>query len=625
VVANGRGNSVNTFRGNIAAILCCAALLLLFSATCEQAWSKKGDTFDEPLHLVSSLIQVHDFDFRCDPEDPPLWKYFVAAGAGDSVAFDQGGPAWNGMLTSAGSWVQFAQAEMVAQPAQMIAAINAGRMRMILLGVALGALIAWWAWRLAGKVAAIIALAAFCLDPNFLAHSLLIKNDVAISLAFLALMAAVWMLGERATILRWGMVTLMLGVALTTKFSGLLAIPMLGLALVLRALLPQAWQVLKWTARTRSQRLIAGAAMAMGSLIAGYVLIWAAYGFRFGPTQNPNEMFNDSVVEICQYRETIIAHGSPRNVQMSELKEWSRDWHPSRMVKTVEWMNEHRVLPQAWLTGLLYTYATSLTRPAFLLGETSISGWWYYFLLAMLFKTPLATLGAIALAGVSYRWWRSKRVDLWPICAAVCPVLYMAVAMRSHLNLGIRHMLPVYPFLFIFLGVAAARSWQRWPQAAGTIIAIFLVGLTVETYAAFPDFIPFFNVAAGGSRGGLDLLGDSNIDWGQDLPALAKWQSAHAERPMYLCYFGSSDPRAYGIHYVNLPGSDAPADQPAQPTRVPPVIAISASMLQGVGLEHTPAEYYDVFRSARPIGVLGGSIYLFDPPAQWRQAPGGGP
>ena len=292
--------------------------------------------------------------------------------------------------------------------------------------------------------------------------------------------------------------------------------------------------------------MIAAAMMGTASLVAGYGLIWAAYGFRFAPTPDPNGLFNDTVIDVCRYRETLVAHGSPERVPMSVLNEWAKDWRPSRTVKTAQWINAHRIFPQAWTEGLLYTYGASLTRPTFLLGQTSISGWWYYFPLAILFKTPLATLGAILLAAIFFRWWKLKTPDYWRFCASICPVFYFAIAVRSHLNLGIRHILPVYPFLFLFIGVAAARSWQRWPRAAGTLISLFVIGLAIETLSAFPDFIPFFNVvAAAGSRGGLDLLSDSNIDWGQDLPALARWQGAHPDRPLYLCYFGSSDPRLW--------------------------------------------------------------------------------
>ena len=187
----------------------------------------------------------------------------------------------------------------------------------------------------------------------------------------------------------------------------------------------------------------------------------------------------------------------------------------------------------------------------------------------------------------------------------------MIVAMRSHLDLGIRHVLPVYPFLFIFLGVVAADAWKRFGQPAAWIISILILGLALETYGAYPNYIPFFNVAAGGYRGGVRLLGDSNIDWGQDLPDLADWQVHHPDRQLWLCYFGTVDPLYYGIHYINLPGSDAPPDQ-FGPNGLPPVFAISATAFGGQHLRPEQRAVYDRFRSAQPLAILGGSIWLYD-------------
>jgi len=187
----------------------------------------------------------------------------------------------------------------------------------------------------------------------------------------------------------------------------------------------------------------------------------------------------------------------------------------------------------------------------------------------------------------------------------------MATAMSSHLNLGLRHIFPVYPFLFVFIGVAAADAFARFPGFATWILPILALGLAAETYFAYPDFLPFFNVAAGGARGGLRLLSDSNLDWGQDLPDLAQWQSQHPDCQLYLCYFGTVDPHYYKVHYINLPGSAAPPDQ-LRPNALPPVFAISATQLQGTYLTARNRDEYDKYRLRQPIAVLGGSIYLYE-------------
>ena len=138
--------------------------------------------------------------------------------------------------------------------------------------------------------------------------------------------------------------------------------------------------------------------------------------------------------------------------------------------------------------------------------------------------------------------------------------------------------------------------------------------------ASFPNYLSFFNVASVGSRGGVRLLGDSNLDWGQDLKLLADWRQKNPDGNLYLCYFGMADPAYYGIDYINLPGGYRYGPPVKFPTG-PGIIAISATHLQGIHLDLALRDYYAPLRHARPIAVLGGSIYLFDSAALTGRGP----
>jgi hypothetical protein len=140
---------------------------------------------------------------------------------------------------------------------------------------------------------------------------------------------------------------------------------------------------------------------------------------------------------------------------------------------------------------------------------------------------------------------------------------------------------------------------------------VLILALAVESCCAYPNYIPFFNVFAGGARGGLRLLSDSNLDWGQDLPLLAAWQRKHPDQKLFLAYFGSTDPAYYGICYTNLPGGYI-AGPPVQQVDGPGVMAISATTLQGAYCEQAWMSLW----SLKPIDVLGGSIYLFHVPVR---------
>jgi hypothetical protein len=187
--------------------------------------------------------------------------------------------------------------------------------------------------------------------------------------------------------------------------------------------------------------------------------------------------------------------------------------------------------------------------------------------------------------------------------------------MHGNLDIGLRHVFPIYPFLFVFLGVMAAQAHRRWPRIAASVLVLLFACLIGETVSAYPDYIPFFNVAAGGSRGGLSLLSDSNLDWGQDLPALARWQREHPDRQLYLCQFALPDPRYYKIHYIAMPGALLRQEDEKAPSGLPPVYAVSAVALQGT---YMPPELKhrvcDPLLKTQPFEVLDGTIYLFDSP-----------
>ena len=122
---------------------------------------------------------------------------------------------------------------------------------------------------------------------------------------------------------------------------------------------------------------------------------------------------------------------------------------------------------------------------------------------------------------------------------------------------------------------------------------------------------------AGGSRGGFALLGDSNLDWGQDAPLLARWQREHPSEHLYLCYFGPAGQREYyGIPAVLLPGSIGNGPHLDTLPSDPGVLAISATALQGI---YPSQRYYEFLMKHKPQEVLGGTIYLFRwPPAEAR-------
>jgi len=595
----------------------CVILLGVFFFAAWTASLGKSATVDEPADLVSGWAQIHFGDFRLDCENPALFKIIVGLGLpGDLFQIDRTSPEWQSLLVNANQRSPLSCTALYQTPGVDADTLLRGEhARMTVVAMVLGIAIAWWAWRLGGPIAGIFATAAFCLDANFLAHSPLVKNDVLIAIPLFLLSGAVGLFGERATLPRFAAICAFMAAAFLVKFSGILAIPVLAVSLLARSMIRRPWPIGRFVAGDFKRRLVFSGGVVFASVLAGWFCIWAGYDFRFlaSPDSSAQYDFNDPL-QFYADRAAFAQSPHPFQINMREVQKFRATWHPPMGARLILFANAHRLLPQSYLVGLLRIIGDSQSRPAFLCGKSSLTGWWYYFPVAMLFKTPAATLIGLAAACALMVPRLRGGVDLWPVAAtAALPVIWMAVAMSSHVNVGIRHILPVYPALFVFLGVAAAVGWKR-ARGRGRLAAVLLaVGLAAETAFTYPNYIPFFNFFAGGSRGGLRLLSESNLDWGQDLPALAAWQGKHPDRPLYLLYWGSADPRYYGIRYVNLPESSSPADEPEAGTGRP-VYAISAVVLTNPYMLSLQKNLLEPLIGRGPIAVLGGSIYIFDPP-----------
>jgi hypothetical protein len=254
---------------------------------------------------------------------------------------------------------------------------------------------------------------------------------------------------------------------------------------------------------------------------------------------------------------------------------------------------------------------------AFLMGRVSTHGWWYYFPVAFLLKTPGVTLVLLAVSA-----WDTVRRARWretlPVVAF--PATYFAFALTSSLNIGYRYILPMLPFLLVY----AARV-ARVPVFPAAARRYALVGLSV-LYAGVslwlhPHYLAYFNLLAGGPAGGYRYLVDSNLDWGQDLKLLRDYLEERGVDQVWMSYLGTADPAYYGIEHRSLfaPASSQPAEGFAPFDPAPGWYAISATVLQGAYSDEP--DLLDWFRRREPEARIGYSIFVYhvppdpDPPA----------
>ncbi len=600
----------------------CALLAILFTINAWMAVSNKSITFDETVHAPAAYTHLRYNDFRMNSEHPPLWKYWAALPwlldpPGDLRLEDPDFvTAPNGW-----SWAPNVLYHTPANDGKHLVAMS--RLFMLLLGTGLLALIARFAWRAGGPVAAMIATALFAFDPNFLAHAPLVTNDVSFALITLAMVDCLWRCTQALTKRRVAVLALLCAAAVTTKFTALWLGPVVVSVLLIRATSPQPWRrgreidsiasttegrvIDPGILRSRFARLGAVLVVCLVCGLVSYVVLWAAYGFRFNATSDPSLRANfDAQIEQALGNRIAMRTGiTPRPEQIAA--------EPAGLaVHTLCFLHDRALLPESFLTGVVFVYANSFNRMTFLLGSISGGAHPFYFPVAILVKTPLAALALIGFAAAAFGFVRKSRENdrwLWT-CLLVPFALLFTIAILSPLNIGQRHILHLYPLGYVFVGVVLARVIERQRPVLGIIFGLIVL-LMLETITTFPNYLSYFNIAAGGARGGERILGDSNLDWGQDLPALARWQQAHPDRQLYLAYFGTADPAYYGVRYEPLTlGTDFKRIRPTFPDSG--VVAASVTMLQVNWRREDAAAFFKMLREREPDAVLGGSIYLFD-------------
>ena len=271
------------------AIAFIAGLLLVFAALAFFAVLSKAPTYDEPLHALGAWQHLWLHDFRVNPEDPPLWHYWAALGNGPHAIHadtnsDQFADVAHDTPTQ---WLYVVDTLFRTEGNNGDAFIMHSRAMMLIVGVALGCMIAWWSWQLAGAFAAVVATTFYCLDPNILAHAPLVKNDISLALVMLGLTWSIWRTGRHMTLGNAAAVCLFCAAAVTVKFSGLLLGPIAAALLFARALTSEPWRCFRWTLATRGRRLFAAAALCIAAVVVSYVGIWACYDFRYNPSPDP--------------------------------------------------------------------------------------------------------------------------------------------------------------------------------------------------------------------------------------------------------------------------------------------------------------------------------------------------
>lgn len=505
------------------------ALLVLHVTLALWAVSGKSVTADEILHLTGGYLYNKFGDYRIHPENgnlPQRWAALPAWLMDAPPPKLEDNPYWRTSDASVVGHQFFYETGHDHWPMLM-----AGRAMIVLFSAGTGLLVFCWTRRLFGATGGFLALAFYCLDPNILAHAALATSDTTAVFFLLAASGAFWR-HLREPDWRTGVLSAaVFGLACVAKYSAVLLLPIMALLLVWRISADPAAQRGRWLK-------LAPLTLAAHGITAGFI-IWMFFGFRY----------NGFAPDVPAADHYIVPWE-----QVLPFLGWQG--------RVVQFCRDGHLLPEAFLFGYSWVLQSAQARSAFLAGDYSATGWVSFFPLAFWWKSTLALLAALILGVPALRRrWMDPVVRITSDLTMVAPLLvlftlYWAFSLSSHLNIGHRHILPVYPVLFILIGGLAApelsASWRR-----GAVLVLLVGGQLAANVQVAPHYLAFFNTLAGGPANGHRLLVDSSLDWGQDLPGLARWLREHnsgaVAQPVFLSYFGSGEPGYYDITATPLP------------------------------------------------------------------------
>jgi 4-amino-4-deoxy-L-arabinose transferase-like glycosyltransferase len=573
-----------------------AAVLLVFVVVFVslQVWSytRTSATWDEPGSLAAGYAALASRDYRPAIEHPPLTRLwaalpllFMSGVSFDTRALDSARPevvAFQGPFDIGHRFLYKENNTLRQAQSGADGLLYRARFMNVLLGVLLGVLVFCWAGEWLGFRAAVVALALYTIEPNISAHSSLVTTDLGVACFMFGAVYFLWRASRRLTAANIAGLVVCFVLAILSKFSAAILGPVV---LVLMAMIAWRRGTISTTAAVRITGLL---------IVVTWFGVWAAYGFRFAPSATPGWVF--------------ALHNHPAVQQTVPA-----------IAAIVGSIDSYHLLPNAFSQGFLYGQGLVQGRPSFLAGSYSNFGWWYYFPVAFLIKTPLALL-ALFFAGAVLSIRRGRLLSLDGEAFLVVPIVFfLGVAMTSALNIGLRHILPIYPFVIVLAALAARaliESGSRYGRA--TCAGLLAAGL-LEFGSVYPNNLAFFNRAIGGPSSGFRWLADSNIDWGQDLKPLKGWMDRNQVAHINLAYFGVADPAHYGIDCTYMGGTTIPGVTPSmmKPPRLPGYVAVSVTLLNGVPFGERDRDFYKPLRDRQPAADIGGSIRVYWVEKQW--------
>ncbi len=452
-----------------------AFLILLMAVRLLVSLQSTGMVTDEFAHIPAAYLYVKQLRLDVNAAHPPLIKYLAGL---PLLALNPALPSTDPTVEGFAYDSEFLYG--LKEHARQV--VTLARIPMIFVGCLLGLVVYRWASQMFGPAGGLFSLLLFVFDPNILAHSRFVLTDVGAALAYTTFWYFTWRWVEAPSVRKSLTVSGVAGLALLVKHSMII--------------LPPCWLLIVWLTVARKRvRVLRGLQETLLGTALIILLLNAGYCFQ-------SKRFDSADLKIVAGWFGYNTNNSPVNHLLDRFSPLP--------------------IPSVYVRGLDVLVSQDRSgHPAYLLGMYSTRGWWYYFPVAALVKIPL---GSLVVCAIGFIWlvWFMFRTRTRSLFVLVPLSMYGLGALLSHVDVGIRYILPMFPFLFLAAGGVFDMLWQRRSAFLWVFVAS-ACWLVVSSAMISYDPLEYFNELAGGPQNGWRYLADSNLDFGQSFVSLMRY------------------------------------------------------------------------------------------------------
>ena len=539
-------------------------------------------TFDEPFHIYAGYLQWKHGYVLLNP--PLITSFFTLPLLGMNLPEP---PLTSDLPGGERTYdnLEFQGGKALVFQNDTNAILFRTRMTAMVFTVVLALLVFAAARDMFGVGAGLIALGLMAFDPTLMGHSALATLDAGNACLMFWAIYAFYRYVKSPTAWRLIATGVIVGLALAAKHSAILLFPTMGVLAIIEVVWRGKLELELAAPPVRAGRHALRLALALTVILAiSMTILWGSYGFRYAPGD-------------------AVPFNPPMKTQLDRVPSALE----GRLLGEIDGLH---LLPAPYTHAFANILRQAKSYTSYLMGVAYPHAVWFYFPITLLIKSSLTFLillvisaGAVAIGAV--------RLSRGILYMGISALVFMAFAVTGGMNIGVRHILPVYVFLSVPI---AGASWSLMQRNRSWIYAVvaLLVFQAGSVLHAYPAYISYTNEVFGGPANSYKYVSDSSSEWGQQLNAVRRYVDARGIKNCWFAYFNQAmmDFRSFGIPCTPL--LTAEYQTPDTPPAIDGTVLISAAVLSGFETGTGPLNPYGQFQKLKPAAVIDYGVFVYD-------------